>query len=900
MKIRKFIILLSAILTISVNVLNSQDTDPVGNSPVNFNELHSRQLYSSPYINWQQFGPGTSGYCEVVEYHPTDPECVMMSPDMFNTYASYNNGYTWQSVKDHDGNGGDLLRVRDYSFSKKNPEFGMGLDFKAALYITHDKGSNWVRSGFDQTLCSVIEISPHNDSIVFIGGGDNFVKRNKRTYKNPHHTGINADCGKLWRSSDRGETWEMMNKGIHPEAGFMKIRFHPEKEGVVYAATSHGLYKTIDHGNNWKNIGSGLSHNMIRDMELYVDQQSGKLNIVVIDQVYWLPDGNGSIQSEGGVYKTENEGDNWECLNGNLYLDVSGMSKPVREHFYHAFRRWYGISMAQAKRDFPVLPDSALHNFNRLVIHPTNPDIMYLGHSARHDISFYAGDLWKTEDGGDTWIMSTRIGYAWEDDDRDFWLERGNPVNQNMQFAHLHHEVSQYNYPMTGCRALTINTKGDVMAVFEQQTFMSKDNGETWKQIDDIETSPGSGEWVGTGNSNLPGRPVYMDPRLDGKYYLLSGEHGLWQLVDHDAGILDGVPSVRQLTGQNEAQGPYTFFDGYHGTHSPAALAIHPKDKNILYMLMFRQDHAGHVRKSEDAGRTWQNIAHPLEMKKYGNRNRVHQYSLIINNKNPDRMYFCVPTWTINDIGSNRGGEPGGKYGVYASVDGGYSWKVKNEGLPGDHAVNFLTFDPFNNNILYAAVLESYDKSTKGGLYISKDHAESWKALPIPSNIRSVNHVHINPVTGFIYIACGLYGGDLEDGGVWLSRDKGHTWEQIFEMPLAYKVTSSPKEPDRIGIAIGLSTHVNQQVNAYHAASHYGYLKHDVDYLNPGFYLSLDQGRSWYKGNQGLGQPDRITDLKFDLEDPNKIWCALSGSGWYKGTIEMKFLGEDIDKQPPK
>jgi len=55
---------------------------------------------------------------------------------------------------------------------------------------------------------------------------------------------------------------------------------------------------------------------------------------------------------------------------------------------------------------------------------------------------------------------------------------------------------------------------------------------------------------------------------------------------------------------------------------------------------------------------------------------------------------------------------------------------------------------------------------------------------------------------------------------------------------------------------------------------------------NPGAYLSFDNGKTWHKSNQGLGQPYWIVDLKWDLVDPDIIWCGLNGSGWYKGIIE--------------
>jgi hypothetical protein len=68
---------------------------------------------------------------------------------------------------------------------------------------------------------------------------------------------------------------------------------------------------------------------------------------------------------------------------------------------------------------------------------------MYLGHSIAHDISFHAGDLWRTENGGKTWTICNRTGTEWQGVDKKFWEERGNPTNPNMQFAHLQRQVME-------------------------------------------------------------------------------------------------------------------------------------------------------------------------------------------------------------------------------------------------------------------------------------------------------------------------------------------------------------------------------------------------------------------------------------------------------------------------
>lgn len=870
--------------------------------PSYFTKLQSEKVLSEPDVSWAQFGPGSAGYCEIIEYHPTIPNCVIMSPDMYNNYVSLDNGASWQTINDCDGTSLGLRRMRDICFSRQDPEYGLAIDERGWLWATHDLGRNWEREhNFPANgICSAINFDPTNDKIIYVGSGNFWnVKWNKRTIYSPHrekpeltvmttiecnfNTSLqqlyqnirdpNNSCkfdplqyshsdytrvskteyGKIWRSSDGGANWELINNGIPEGADIGKILFHPQDPKIIYMASNYGLYKSDNKGEQWINIGTNLPHNMLRDLALYLDESSNKVVLIALDQVFWNDDHKGGTVSTGGVFKSSDEGKTWDPLNGNLYLDLTKVSDFVKSSYYKAISRWFGISVTEAKAKFPNLPTRALQNFNRILLDPTNPERMYLGHNPHHDISFYAGDLWKTENGGNNWIICNRTGPNWQGVDKEFWKKRGNPTNLNMRFGHLNRWVNELPYGGgLGCRALTINSRCELITVMQQQSLQSKDHGNTWQQIDAVETSPGSGCWIGTGCSNLTRPRYYMDERIPDKYFLLCGEHGLWQMCD--VGNTLRPPAVKQVIGQaNEI----------HDPKSISTFAIHPKDTNIWYMQMYRQAHMGHIRRTTDGGKTWENISQPIKFSIKVPTGRVRTNSLIIEKENPEHMYFCVFSW--DKITDKKNSLTFNDFGVYHSADAGYSWERVNNGLPAEANVDRLCFNPDNNNIIYAAVMKSVDMKTRGGLYYSENRGDTWNALPIPEEIESVNYVHIDKRNKHIYIACGLSDGTPESGGVWVSKDNGQTWEKIFHMPFVYQVTVSEYDSNRIAVAVAENTNINN--------------------INPGAYLTFDGGKTWNKSNRGLGQPYWIVDLKFDLTDPDIVWCGLNGSGWYKGTI---------------
>jgi photosystem II stability/assembly factor-like uncharacterized protein len=346
-----------------------------------------------------------------------------------------------------------------------------------------------------------------------------------------------------------------------------------------------------------------------------------------------------------------------------------------------------------------------------------------------------------------------------------------------------------------------------------------------------------------------------MDPRMPDKYLLLCGEHGLWQMCTEKSNVLPEVPAVRQVVGQA------------HHTEDPVSIstiAIHPKDTDIRYLMSYRQHHAGYVRRTTDGGKTWENISQPIKFTIAVATGRVMTHAYIIDPDEPNYMYFCTPSW---DMHTDKLQNPGFEhFGVYRSTDAGYNWEIVNDGLPAEANVTHLCFDPDNPKTIYAAVMKSMDMKTNGGLYVTDDRGDSWRALPIPEEIECVNDVRTDQQNGKIYIACGMSDGAPEKGGVWVSRDKGQTWRKIFDMPFIYQVAISPLDSKRLAVSVGENTEIN--------------------YLNPGAYLSFDGGKTWKKSNQGLGQPYWLCELKWDLTDSDIIWSGLIGSGWYKGNID--------------
>ena len=837
-----------------------------------FDRLEVKKEISSDKLLWKQFGPGMSGYCEELWCHPTDVNTILMGPDMHVSFGSWDKGESWSTLKDSDGTGYDMERVIEIAFSHQNPDFGLAIERQGYVYATYDRGRTWTPIKDLGKCHSELAVDPTNDNNWYVGAGDFFnLKDVHRSLKYPEgNRSWRSDYGWIWKSSDKGRTWQKITNGLPEKVDIGRILVNPTNPKIVLAATGHGLYRSEDEGQSWKLSGEGLPNNLPRDITSHYDKKSGCYTLFLIEHTIYKEDGKGSTKASGGVFKSKDGGLSWQEITGNLGIDLSALDYPDAVRcYYRTLGQWYGISQQDAKKRFPNLPKNTFSTFNRIRVNPNNVDEIYMVHNFRHDFGFPPGDIWKTTDGGKTWIACLRVGKYWTVDkvDTKYWASRNNPIGSNATFSHIAPFVNSRYTSGAGTRFLEINLDGEIYTCANQQTLMSKDGGDTWMQIDDNETAPGSNAWVGRGGSDMPGRYMLLETGVKGRMFFCSGEHGLWQNAPlGDYPCKDAV-AVKQIDGQCfDDLTKYSAKES--GAHSISTIAVDPKNPNIIYTLMFRQEHRDYLRRSVDGGKTWANYSKAIPNFNPPNTWGYHmfQFSLMIDPEDGNNFYFNSIRNPIQEVGDGGHLKDYNDYGVHVSRDGGLTWSLKNKGLPEGASVRRMCMHPKNSSLIYAAL--NTNRAFYGGLFVTKDKAETWSKVELPSAIRGVNNIYIDRNNSYIYISCGFRGANRSQGGVYRSRDDGKSWEKIFEMPFVWQTETSPVDPKIVTV---------------NSAGAHPSKNNPRGIINPGAYISFDGGKNWTKVNKGLGQCDKITDFKPDPYERNVFWCSLWGSGWYKG-----------------
>jgi hypothetical protein len=211
--------------------------------------------------------------------------------------------------------------------------------------------------------------------------------------------------------------------------------------------------------------------------------------------------------------------------------------------------------------------------------------------------------------------------------------------------------------------------------------------------------------------------------------------------------------------------------------------------------------------------------------------------------------------------------------GVFKSMDGGQTWALRNQGLPSPEPFAWrLARD--KNGVLYLVVARrsedgSYGNAQDGALYRSRDDAEHWEKTALPKGVNGPNGLAIDlKDPNRLYLAA--WGRNepegAVDGGIFLSTDGGESWRNVLNKDQhVYDITLDPRDP-RVLYACGFESSA---------------------------WRSSDRGESWI----------RIRGFNFkwghrvipDPRDPVSIYVTTyGGSVWYGPAIGDPHAVEDI------
>lgn len=676
------------------------------------------------------------------------------------------------------------------------------------------------------------------------------------------------------RSSREGynDPWQMVG-ATNINGRITDIEMPMDNMNIIYAGTaSGGIFKSTNQGNSWIPIFDDALSLSIGDMAL-----SPSNNDIIYVGTGEANAGGGSIAYDGiGVYRSLDAGASWTYLG---LEDVGSIGK--------------------------------------VVIHPENPDIVYIAAMGRLFGNNQERGVYKTNDGGTTWeqvlFISDRTGAI------DLALNPDNP--ETVYAAMWQRERRPFNRSYGG---------------EDSGIYRSEDGGNTWQELtaglpDNEEEKGRIGIAISPSNPNvLYTMYAKRDGTLQGVYKTEDGGDSwtekskraitdvpyIWWFgkvfvhpSDEDMAYATSLDMFRTRDGGDNW---FPIFEGAHVDHH--ALFIHPQNPELVI-----NGNDGGVYISQDGGRT------------YDFKNSIPNlqfYTCAIDNTDPNKIFGG--TQDNGTLGYNQteniwdklvGGDgfrvmsdPNNPDIIFAefqngnlrkSTDGGRSFSTAKRGTSGPANWNTpYIFDPNNSNIMYYGtnvVFKSYDQS------------DTWEPItgdipitPVMGNLTfgTITSLAVSPIND-AYLFVGT-----DDGQVaFLNQDSGNLSEINTGLPQRWITALAADPRDENNIYITLSgfrfdesgSHVFKSENLGEewkdissnlpdipvndiivdpAQSGLLYVATDV-----GVFYSEDDGDSW----QLLGKDlpiSPITDIDFHL-DTRKLAAASYGRSIY--TYDLPF-----------
>ena len=260
------------------------------------------------------------------------------------------------------------------------------------IWKTEDEGKIWKPIGDQIASLSVgaIAIDPFDPETIYAGLGE------------PHYSLDSFHGVGFLRSRNGGKTWDLMGSDVFMDYTFSRIVPNPSRPGFLYAATSRGVFRSLDYGGTWVQLLAGPA------TDLLLDARSPDTLIASIGLPWGSP--------KNGLYKSTDAGATWKHLTKDLPTNslVLGRIQMDQCQSYPnvVYASLYGKSdglvglykstdFGQSWIRMPNAPSYAggtAWYSNCIAVSPTNPNVVFVG----------GFSTFRTLDGGETWEDNTK------------------------------------------------------------------------------------------------------------------------------------------------------------------------------------------------------------------------------------------------------------------------------------------------------------------------------------------------------------------------------------------------------------------------------------------------------------------------------------------------------------
>jgi photosystem II stability/assembly factor-like uncharacterized protein len=576
--------------------------------------LFSQQYDPSMYqeLHWRMIGPFRGGRTVAISGVPGQQNVFYMAPNNGGVWKSTDFGRTWNPIFDDER----TQSIGALAVAPSNPNtiyVGSGeglrrpdLSVGDGMYKSTDAGKTWQHLGQDgsglrdgQQIASII-VDPKDPNRLFVAAQG-------------HPYGPNTERG-IYRSLDGGQT---LQKVFYKDenVGGMDLVFDPHNSQVIFASMwssrrppwttgggyngpGSGLYKSTDGGNTWEQLTKGLPG---------AAEGIGRIGPTVSpsdpDRMYaWVNAKKGS-----GIYRSDDAGENWRQVNEEERIYGRGddfgcvrVDPRNKDVIYVANTSTYRST--DAGKNFTAIKGApGGDDYHTIWINPENPDIIAIAVDQGATISVNGGETWSS------WYNqpTAQFYHVITDNEFPYWVYGGQQESGSVgtasrsDFGEITFRdwttlgVEEYGYVAPDPLHPNLIYGGKV-TVFDRNTGQTRD-------VSPVVLRTGQYRF----NRTAPLIFSAADPHAlyIGSNVLLKTSDGgnSWQIVSPDLTREDpGVPATL---------GPFVESDPAKVKHRGVIYSVAPSPKDANLIWAGTDD--GVIQVTHNGGKSWQNVTPP-------------------------------------------------------------------------------------------------------------------------------------------------------------------------------------------------------------------------------------------------------------------------------------------------
>ena len=618
------------------------------------------------------------------------------------------------------------------------------------IWKSMDAGGNWAPIFDSADIASIgsIAVAPSDHNVIYAGTGEACIRGN-----------ISYGNG-VYKSLDGGRTWK--NIGLRDTRHIGAVIVDPRNPNIVFvAALGHaygqneerGLFRSQDGGATWQKV-------------LYKDNKTGAIDVVFdpnnsntlfasMWEVYRTPWSLNSGGTGSGLYKSTDGGATWKHLEGHglpsgimgrIGVSVSGADSARVYAMIESKEGGLYRSDDAGENWIRMNEDGRLRQrawyFTHIFADPKSPDIVYVLNTG----------MFRSTDGGRTFNLLP----APHGDHHGLWIDPDNPqrmINGNDGGATVSTDggktwSTQYNQPTAQFYHVITDSRWPYYIYGAQQ-----DNTTIAIKSYDDDGVIGRQDWYAVGG----GESGYIAPYPPDPDVVYAGAEYVTTRFDKrteqafDVSVLPLDPSGN---GAEKLE---------HRFQWTSPLFISPHDPNTIYTageVMFR---------STDRGQSWTRISPDLTRNdKAKQKPSGGPITLDITSVEYYDTIFAAAESPLKQ-GLLWAGTDDGL--VHVTLDGGQKWtNVTPKNMPEWSMISIIEPSHYDAGTAYIAVDRHKLDDFRPFIYRTNDYGKSWTMIagniPQGSYIRSVREDPVRKGLLFAGTETGVY-FSIDDGGNW-------------------------------------------------------------------------------------------------------------------------------------